>query len=99
MAEDDNIGLREPSAQARTSTGSRAAVVDGRHFASFEVDDESLGQDEAAVVVAEHRPNGCEVLQRRQDRRVGDIARVDDDVGRLEVPAQPFHQPSSLALA
>ena len=57
MAEDHDICLWEPAAETGGSALSRTAVVDGRNFTSAEFDDESLGQDHAAVVVSEHRPN------------------------------------------
>ena len=82
MAEDDDVGLREPAAETGASAGGRPAVVDGRNFTSVEVRDESLGQDHAAVVVAEDGSDGSELLQRRQHRRVGDVARMDDGIGR-----------------
>ena len=43
-------------------------------LASVEGDDEPLGQDHAVVVVAEHRMYGRELLQRREDRCIGDVA-------------------------
>ena len=57
MTEDDDIRLREPASQAGGATGRRAAVVNGRDLASIETDHESLGQNHAAIVVAEDRPN------------------------------------------
>ena len=99
MAEDHDICLREPAAETGGSALSRTAVVDGRDFTSIEFDDEALGQDHAAVVVSEHRPNWREFLQRRQDRGVGDIAGVNDDVGRLKMTAYLVDEPGCLALA
>ena len=99
MTEDDDIGVREPAAQTTGSAAGGTAVMDGRDLTSVELDNEPFGKVHAAVVVPQHRMNGRELLERRQHGRVDDVARVDNDVGRLEVAAQPLHEAGSLALA
>ena len=99
MAEDDDIGLREPATETSGPTLRRAAVVDGCDCTSAELDHETLGQDHAAVVVPENRTDGREPLQSREHRRVGDVARVDDRVGGVEMARQLVDQSAVLAFA
>lgn len=99
VAEHDDVGVGEPTAQTGGSACCGAAVVNDRDVASVEIDDEALGKDHAAVVVPQHGMDGCELPQRRQHRTVGDVAGVDDHVGRLQVSAQTVDEPGFLALA
>jgi hypothetical protein len=101
MAEQHDVGSREPASEPGGTPHRRPAVVRHRDQASADLDFEPLGQLQATVVVAEHRVHGRDRAQSLEHVLVNDVAGMEDGV---DVPdqigiAKSLDQSSALACA
>jgi hypothetical protein len=88
VAEDDDVGVREPSSQARTSAGGRATLVHDRHRTALDVEHEPVRQRQSPVEVPGDGVDvcmPCRVGQRLEHGPVGHVAGVEDDIGSRKV--------------
>jgi hypothetical protein len=101
VPEHDNVGIREPLPEPLGPTGGWPAVVNHGDASAVNVDRQSLGKlVEGDVVVAPHRVDTavrhvrCQSIE---DRGVGDVAGVEDQIGRPQLARDPLDQPVRLA--
>ncbi len=99
VPKDDDIGVGEPAPQAFGSAGRRAAVVQHCDLAPTEADGQLDRQRKASIVVAEHGVDRREFGQRFEERCIGDITRVEDDISLCEQTGDPTDEHVGLARA
>ncbi len=99
VAEQDEIGVREPPPQSLRSAGGRTAVVYHRYVPPADPPLEPLGQIETVIVVTQHGVHGRDRGELIEHRDVGDVARMQDHVDAVDERAQPVEQTHRLAVA
>ena len=93
VAEHDDVGIREPPAQARCPSGGRTAVVDEAERAPVDRHRRPLRKVEPVVVVAEDGVDGHVLGEGVQDGDVGDVAGMEDDVRDDQLGGDALDQP------
>ncbi|MEZ5230475.1 MAG: hypothetical protein R2710_28545 [Acidimicrobiales bacterium] len=87
VAEHDDVGVGEPTREARSTALRRAAVVNDPEADTIDLEGQPLRKVETDVVVAQNGMDGCEASEVIEQTVVGDVAGMNDDIGELEMGA------------